>query len=125
MKNVLQSLAKSVLIPLGLTAASTVLDAGIHKKRLGSGSTALIISNEETEDIIKILKSLEHSGLLLKAVTETIQNEAKGQKGGFLSMLLCTLDASSLGNMIAGKGIKGARDGIIRAGYKYLKNKKF
>ena len=124
MKNVLQSLAKSVLIPLGLTAASTVVDAIIHKKRLGSGPTALIISNEETEDI-KIFKSFEDSGLLLKAVTETIQNEAKGQKAGFLSMLLCTLDASSLGNMIAGKGIKGARDGIIRAGYKSLKNKKF
>ena len=59
MKNVLQSLAKSVLIPLGLTAASTVVDAAIHKKRLGSGSTALIISNEETEDIIKIFKSLK------------------------------------------------------------------
>ena len=73
MKNVLQSLTKSVLIPLGLTAASTVVDAGIHKKRLGSGSTALIILNEETEDIIKIFKSLEDSGLLLKGVTETIE----------------------------------------------------
>ena len=78
MKNVLQSLAKSVLIPLGLTAASSVVDAGIPKKRLGSGSTALIISNEETKDIIKIVKSLEDSGLLLKGVSETIQNEAKG-----------------------------------------------
>ena len=73
MKNVLQSLTKSVLIPLGLTAASTVVDAIIHKKRLGSGPTALIISNEETEDIIKIFKSLEDSGLLLKGVTETIE----------------------------------------------------
>ena len=63
--------------------------------------------------------------MLLKGVPETIHNEAKGQKGGFLNMLLCTLDASSLGNMIAGKGIKGARDGITRAGYKSLKNKKF
>ena len=125
MKNVLQSLAKSVLIPLGLTAASSVVDAGIHKKRLRSGSTALIILNEETEDIIKIFKSLEDSGLLIKGVTEIIQNEAKGQKGGLLSMLLCTFNASSLRNMIAGKGIKGARDGIIRAGYKSLKNKNF
>ena len=125
MKNVLQSLAKSVLIPLGLTAASSVVDAGTHKKRLRSGSTALIILNEETEDIIKIFKSLEDSGLLIKGVTEIIQNEAKGQKGGFLSMLLCTFNASSLRNMIAGKGIKGARDGIIRAGYKSLKNKNF
>ena len=56
------------------------------------------------EDIIKIVKSLEGSGLLLKGVSETIQNEAKEQKGGFLSMLLGTLGASLLGNILAGKG---------------------
>ena len=65
MKNVIKPLAKSVLIPLGLTAASAV-DAGIHLNILGSGTTALIISNNEMEDIIKIVKSLEDSGLLLK-----------------------------------------------------------
>ena len=65
MKNVIKPLAKSVLIPLGLTAASAA-DAGIHLKILGSGTTALIISNNEMEDIIKIVKSLEDSGLLLK-----------------------------------------------------------
>ena len=57
-------------------------------------TTTLIISNNEIEDIIKIVKSLEDSGLLLKGVTETVQNEVKEQKGGFLSMLLGTLGAS-------------------------------
>ena len=94
-KNVITPLAKSALIPLGLTAAASAADAGIHKKILGSGNTTtLIISNKDTEDLIKIVKSLENSGLLLKGVTELVQNEVKEQKGGFLSMLLGTLDAS-------------------------------
>ena len=79
-KNVTKQLAKSVLIPLGLTAAASAADAGIHKKILGSGNTTLIISNDEINDIIKIVKSLEDSGLLLKGVTETVQNEVKEQK---------------------------------------------
>ena len=95
MKNVIKPLAKSVLIPLGLTAAASAADAGIHKKILGSGTTTLIISNDEMKDIIRIVKSLEDSGLLLKGVSETIQNEAKGRKG-FLSTLLGALDASLL-----------------------------
>ena len=82
MKNVTKPLAKSVLIPLGLTAAALAADAGIHKKILGSGNTTtLIISNDEMEDIIEIVKSLEDSGLLLKVASETIQNEAKEQTG--------------------------------------------
>ena len=93
-KVVIKPLAKSVLIPLGLTAAASAADAGIHKKVLGSGNTTLIISNDEIKDIIKIVKSLEDSGLLLKGVTEAVQNEVKKQKGGFLSMLLGTLGAS-------------------------------
>ena len=117
MKNVTKPLVKSVLIPLGLTAAASAADAGIHKKILGSGTTTLIISNDEMEDIIKIVKSLEDSGLLLKGVSETIQNEAKEQKGGFLSMLLCTLGASLLGNFLAGKGINRAGAGFNRAGH--------
>ena len=76
-KNVIKPLAKSVLIPLGLTTAASAADAGIHKKILGSGhnhpsSTTLIISNDKMEDIIKTVKSLEDSGLLLKGVTETV-----------------------------------------------------
>ena len=94
MKSVIKPLAKSVLIPLGLTAAASAADAGIHKKILGSGhnnNTTLIISNVEMDDILKIVKSLEDSGVLLKGVSETIQHEAKEQRGGFLSMLLGTL----------------------------------
>ena len=81
-KNVIKPLAKSLLIPLGLTASAAV--AGIHKKILGSGhnrpshnNTTLIISNDEIENIFKIIKSLEDSGLLLKGITETVQNEVK------------------------------------------------
>ena len=98
------------------------------KKILGSGTATLIISNNEMEDIMKIVKSLEDSGLLLKEVSERIQNEAKQQKGGFLNMLLGTLSASLLGNMLAGKGINRGEyvskdlqsnkgKGIIRGGY--------
>ena len=76
-KNVITPLAKSVLFPLGLTAAASVADAGIHKKILGSGNATLIRSNKDMEDLIKILKSLEDSGLLLKGVTESFQNEIK------------------------------------------------
>ena len=77
-KNVIKPLAKSVLIPLGLTAAASAADARIHKKILGSGNmTTLIISNDEIGDIIKIVKSLEDSGLLLKGVTQAVQNEVK------------------------------------------------
>ena len=103
MKNVIKPLAKSVLIPLGLTAAASAADAGIHKIIIGSGTTTLIISNDKMEDNIKIVNSLEDSGLLLNRVSETIQNEAKKQKGGFLSMLLGILGASLLGNILVGK----------------------
>ena len=74
-KNVIEPLAKSVLIPIGLTTAASAADAGIHKKILGSENmTTLTISNNEIEDIIKILKSLKDSGLLLEGLTETVQN---------------------------------------------------
>ena len=79
--------------------------------------TTLIISNDEIEDIIKTVKSLEDCGLLLKGVTETVQNEVKEQKRGFLSMLLGTLTASLLGNFSTGKGINRAGEGVLRAGY--------
>ena len=144
-KNVMKQLAKSFLIPLGLTAAASAADAGIHKKILGSGrrhsfssvshNTTLMISNNEMEDIIKIVKSLEDSGLLLKGFTETVQNDVKEETGGFLSMLLGTLGASLLGNILTGwgaiaksqewgtnragngEGINRAGEGVLRAGY--------
>ena len=86
-KNVIKPLAKCVLIPLGLTAAASAADAGIHKKILGSGNTTLIISNEEMNDIMKIVQACEDSNILLKEVTKTIENETKEQKGGFLSVI--------------------------------------
>ena len=88
--------------------------------------TTLIISNDEIEDIIKIVKSLEDSGLLLKGVTETVQNKVKKQKGRFLSMLLGTLCARLWGNLLTGKGIyragkskriNRAGEGVLKAGY--------
>ena len=95
MKSVIQPLAKSVLIPLGLTVAESAADAGIHKNILESDhNTTLIISNDDMEDILKIVNSLKGSGLLLEGVSETIKNEAKEQKGGFISMLLGTLGVS-------------------------------
>ena len=120
-KSVIKPLAKSVLIPLGLTAVASAAYAGMHKKILGSGcNTTLVISNDEMKDIIKIVKSLEDSGLLLKGVTETVQNDVKDQKEGFLSMFLGTLGASLLGNILTSRGVnsagKGRRRGINRAG---------
>ena len=115
----IKPLAKSVLIPLASTAAASTADAGIHKKTLGSGNmTTLIFSNDEMEDIIKIVKSLEDSGLLLKAVTETVQNEVKEQKRGFLSMLLRTWGAGLLGNLLTSRGAiaKSQGRGINRVG---------
>ena len=117
MKSVIKPLAKNVLIPLGLTATASATDVGIHKKILGSGTTTLIISNYEMENIIKIIKSLKDPGLLLNMVSETIQNEAKEQKGWFLSMLLDKLGASFLlGNILVSKGINRAGKGFLRAG---------
>ena len=95
MKNVLKPLTKGVLIPLGLTAAASAADAGI----------------------VKIFKSLEDSGLLLKGVSKIIQNEAKEVKGGFLNMSLGTLGASLLCNVLAAKGMNRARERFIRASY--------
>ena len=76
-----------------------------------------MMSNDEIKDIIQIVKSLEGSGLLLKGVSETIKNEAKKQKEGFIKVLLGTLGAGLLGNILAGKGMNRAGEGIVRAGY--------
>ena len=82
-----------------------------------------MILNDEIKDIIQIVKSLEGSGLLLKGVSETIKNEAKEQKEGFLKVLLGTLGAGLLGNILAGKGMNRAREGIVRAGYENKKGR--
>ena len=108
---------------MGITAAASAIDAGIQKKIHCSGTTTSIISNQEMNDIMKIVQVFEDSNILLKGVTKTIKNETKKQKGWFLSMLLGTLGASLLGNLLAGKGIVRAGSGnkkgkgIVRAGY--------
>ena len=129
MKNVIKPLAKSILFPLGSTAAAAAADAGIYKKILGSGcrhssssallhhpshnnNTISITSNDEMKDIIKIVKSLEDSGLLLKGVTETVQNEVKEQKGNLLTGKGAIATSQGRGIYRAGKG-----KGIVRDGY--------
>ena len=102
--------AEKFLAPMGITAAASAIDGAIHKKIHGSGTTTLIISNEEMNDIMKIVQALRDSNALLNGVTKTIKNEAKEHKKGFLSMLLGTLGVSLLGNILSGKG-------IVRAGY--------
>ena len=110
------------MAPLGVTAAASAIDAGIQKKIHGSGTTTLIFSNEEMNFIMKTVQALEDSNILLKGVTKTIKNKTKGQKGGFLSMLLGTSGVSLLGNLLTGKGIVKAGSGnnkgkgIVRAG---------
>ena len=90
------------------------------KKIHGSGNGTLIISNEEMNDVMKIVQALEDSNILLKRVTKTIEDETKEQKGRFLSMLLGTLGVTLLGNLLSGKGIAraGSGKGIVRAGYR-------
>ena len=112
MKNVLTPL-ESLLVPLRLTAAA-VTDSAIFKKMfrfgrpsdLASRNRTLKVLNKKINDIIKIAESFEESGLLIKGVSETIENEAKGQKGGFFGILLGTLGASLLGDLLAGKGCR-------------------
>ena len=124
MKSVLTPLAKNVLLPFGLPAGMSAAHAAIQKKTYGSGhpsdltscTTALIISNEEMENVMKIVKLLEESGLLIKGSNETIKNETNEQKGGFPSMLLGTLAASLLGSALTGRGVIRASEGTITAG---------
>ena len=114
MKNVLTPLVKSVLILLGKASAT---DAAIQIKFFGSGIQALIISNEEMEDIMKIAKSLKEPGLLIKGVSETIKNEIKKQNSGLLRMLLGPLKPKTLGQRVIGvaAGVIFVGKGAVRA----------
>ena len=113
----LKSVIKSLGL-LGLTAASSVIDGDVQKKIYGSETTTLVISNEEMNDIMKIVQALEDSNILLKDVTKTIKNETKEQKGGFLSMLLGTFGASLLSDLLT-KKLSG--NGTVRAGERFLR----
>ena len=98
----------------------------VYKKNHGSGTANLIIENDDMNDIMKIIEALENSGILLKGVRKTIENETKEQKGGFLRMFLGTFGASLLGNLLkGGKGIVCAGEGIVRAGEGVKKKQKF
>ena len=94
MNNLLKPLVKTVLIPLGLTAAASTTDAAIRKKVFRSGMATLISSNEEMDDIMTKVKSVEEFGVLIKAVIKAIKNEVKEEKGGILGKLLGTLGAN-------------------------------
>ena len=115
------SLAKNILAPSGITAAAPAIDAEIQKKIYGSGTTTRIISNEDMNDIMKIVPVFEHSNIILKRVIEKTKNETKEQKRGFLGFLLSTSEASLLGNMLRRKGkLRGCygnkeRKGILTA----------
>ena len=112
MKNVLKPITKSVLILLELTAATSESDAAIHKKMFGPGTTKLIISNEEMNYIIKKSQITWRIWFIGKRVSETIKNETKEQKGGFLSILLGTLGASLLGSLLTDRA-------TVRAGWDF------
>ena len=103
-------LLKFVIKPLGmlgLTAAESATDTAINKRILRSGNrTTLIISNDDMQDLLKIVKSLEDSGIVLDGITETVKNEVKEQKVGFLSMILGSLGASLLGDLLT-KNLSG------------------
>ena len=96
-------LAESILAPLGITAVASTIDVGIQRKIHGSGTTSLIFSNEEKNEFMKFVQVLEDSNILLKGFTKTTKTEAKEQKGEFLRMLLGTLGAILLDNMVTGK----------------------
>ena len=103
----MQFLWQKIFSSIRITAAASAIDAGIHD----AGTTTLINPNEEMNDIMKIVQAREDFNILLKGVTKTIKNETKEQKRGFLIMLLGTLGANLLGNLLAGKGIVRAGSG--------------
>ena len=118
------SLAKNILAPLGFTTAASAIDTGIQKRNISFRENNFNNSKQKKINAkMKIVQALEDSNILLKGVTKAIKNETKEQKGGFLSMLLGTLGASLLGNLLTGKGIVGAgsgnkkEKGTVRAGY--------
>ena len=119
-------MAKSVQIPLLLTAAASAADTRIYKTFSGTGTcgcmssesedTSVVIWNEKMQTLVKVGRSFENSWVLLKEVIKTIENETKEQRSVFLSMLLDTFGASLLGHLLSGKGVIRAADGLIRAG---------
>ena len=108
------SIGKNILASLGLSAKMSATDAPIQKKTYCSGNKTLIISNNDLNDLIKIATALEVQDILLKGTSKTIKNDTKKQGGGILSMLLGTLGASLLGNLLTGKGMCRTGKGMYR-----------
>ena len=115
-------LGKSILAPLGLSATISAINAAVQRKMYGPRNSTLIISDNDMNDLIKIVTALEEHDILLKGVSKTIKNETKELKGGFLSMLLGTLGASSLGNLLSGKGMYRTGYVMYKTGYGLKKN---
>ena len=111
------SVGKNILAPLGLSAAMSATDTAIQKKMYDSRITTLTISDNDMDELIKIIRTLEEHDILLKGTSKTIKNETKEQRGGFLSMLLGTLGASLLGNLLTGRGLYRTGQGMHRTGY--------
>ena len=116
MKNLLKPLTKSVLIPLKLAQAASTTDSNIQKNIFGSGMTTMIISNEEINDIMKIIKSLKQAGLLKKRVSNTDENKTKAQKDAILEMSLGTSSVTLLRSLLTRKRVIRACGSVIRAG---------
>ena len=115
LKNGLTPLAKNILVPLGLTAVASATDVAIQKKTFVSRTATLVFSNEEVNDIMKIVKSQEESGLLIEGVSQTGENEIMEEKGRFLGMLAAMLAATLLGSALTGIGVVKGSDRVIRA----------
>ena len=106
------SIGKNILAPLRLSAAMSATDAAFERKMYGSGNKTLMISNNDLNDLIKITTALEEHDILLNGMSKTIKNKIKKQEGGFSSMLLGTLGASLLGNLLTGKGLYRTGQGM-------------
>ena len=118
--NILKPLAKKALIPLSITTAASTIYVAIQKKMFEWSTTTLIVSNEEMNHIIKIVQFLEESVFLIKGVSRAIQNDANEQKGVYPGMLLGTLGANLLENLLAGKGVMRADEHTVTAGQNVL-----
>ena len=107
MKNVLTPLAKWVLEPVRLNATASTIDVAIQKKIYDLGMTILIFSNEEIDDMMRIIKSLEEFSLLIKSISEIVESEVKQQKRGILGISEAILGFSLLGNSLLGNSLLG------------------
>ena len=116
----MKPLAKKALIPLSITTAASTIYVAIQKKMFEWSTTTLIVSNEEMNHIIKIVQFLEESGFLIKGVSRAIQNDAKEQKEVYPGLLLGTVGANLLENLLAGKGVMRADEHTVTAGQNVL-----